>query len=414
PISYLKKLSRRKSNTKFLIDCLFASLVFSLFVYLEYFGIENRAIVSLASFYAFYRILTYQKKELFAFGFFTGILWFYWIGLSFRFVDMAYAVPFVILGVALIIALMFFILGFVKYFYLRALVLVFYFDFVQPFGFEWLKPELLLQSSFFNSDKISYFLFLLSVVIFIFFQKNNYKFLFFIPLIFAFNLSPSQQAAEDENIALVSTEYNQDFKWRKDNRKEITNDVLMHIERAIQDGKKLVILPETALPYFLNKQTNLVGVLLEKSNKIDIILGSLYTDGSKQFNSTYFFSKSKMQVAHKSVLVPFGESTNFLPESIGRFINKIFFDGADDYTKGAKPTDFNIDGVLYRNAICYEATVEKMFIDAPKKMIAITNNAWYHPSIEPALQRLVIRFFARKYGVTVYHSVNKSKGGIIS
>jgi len=389
-----------------------AAAAFSLFIYLEYFGVQNRAIVSISAFYAFYRMLLFGKKELFVFGFFVGLFWFYWIGLSFRYVDMAYAIPFVMIGIAFIAGALFWILGFVKIFYLRAAVILFYFDIAQPFGFEWLKPELLLENSFFGSDKLSFGLFLASVTIFIYFQKSRLKTLFFIPLVFALNLS-SHQKNIDKEIALIRTDYDQEYKWKRENLKTIIEENFAHIDMAIKESKKIVVLPESVFPMYLNRYPEVIERLLEKSKEITIIAGALYTNGQKHFNSTYFFSDSKMIVAHKVVLVPFGESTDFLPESIGRFINKIFFDGAEDYRTASKPTDFKIGDTLYRNAICYEATAQKMFKESPANMIAISNNAWYDPSIEPGLQRLVIRFFARKYGVTVYHSVNKSPSEVI-
>ncbi len=48
-----------------------------------------------------------------------------------------------------------------------------------------------------------------------------------------------------------------------------------------------------------------------------------------------------------------------------------------------KVTDYTIDGVKYRNAICYEGTSEKLYRDNPKNMILISNNGWVVPSVEP-------------------------------
>jgi len=62
-----------------------------------------------------------------------------------------------------------------------------------------------------------------------------------------------------------------------------------------------------------------------------------------------------------------------LPDWIGNIINRIFFDGAPDYKASLKITDYMIDGVKYRNAICYEGTSEKLYQDEPKNMILISN-----------------------------------------
>ena len=37
-------------------------------------------------------------------------------------------------------------------------------------------------------------------------------------------------------------------------------------------------------------------------------------------------------------------------------------------------------------------------------MIVISNNAWFTPSIEPILQKQLLRYYAKKYGISIYHS----------
>jgi len=342
----------------------------------------------------------------------VGLFWFYWIGLSFRYVDMGYAVPLVMVGLGIAYALIFGLLGFVRPYYVRAAALLIYFDLMTPFGFEWLKPEILLVNSFFGIGKVALLLVLVSVVLFIFWEGRRYRAAAFLPLLLALDLG-SREAPPAADIVLAGTSYSQDEKWERANLSRIIDDNLAAIDRAIEERKAAVVLPESVFPMYLNFAPPLVETLMEKSRFITIIAGGLYSDGNQHFNSTYFFQNGLMQVAHKVVLVPFGESTDFLPHWMGKWINKIFFDDAEDYRTAKEPTDFEIEGQKYRNAICYEATVGRMYENAPKNMIAITNNAWYYPSTEPDLQRVVIRYFARKHGVTVYHAVNKSRSEII-
>lgn len=62
----------------------------------------------------------------------------------------------------------------------------------------------------------------------------------------------------------------------------------------------------------------------------------------------------------------------------------------------------------FQIAICYEATREEFYQDFPKYLIALSNNAWFVPSIEPTLQRLLMLYFAKNYGTTIFHSSNAS------
>ncbi len=192
------------------------------------------------------------------------------------------------------------------------------------------------------------------------------------------------------------------------------NKNLALIDKAINEKQDLIILPETAFPTILNTDKNLLEYLKRKSQFIDIITGSLYQKENLYHNSTYHFSKGESNIAHKVVLVPFGEAVP-LPEKIKNFINDMFYDGAQDYTKAESPTDFTIKGIKFRNAICYEATTDDIFenIGNTKYMIATSNNAWFTPSTEPTLQRLLMKYYAKKYNVIVYNSANGSKNSII-
>lgn len=78
-----------------------------------------------------------------------------------------------------------------------------------------------------------------------------------------------------------------------------------------------------------------------------------------------------------------------------------------------KPTDFVIKGIKFRNAICYEATREEIYEGEVEYVIATSNNAWFAPSIEPTVQKLLIRYYARKNGTTVYHVANYKGTGVV-
>ena len=117
-------------------------------------------------------------------------------------------------------------------------------------------------------------------------------------------------------------------------------------------------------------------------------------------------------MAKKLVLVPFGEYVP-LPKFMQKFINDTFFKGSSDFLTAKEPTDFVIKGVKFRNAICYEATCQEIYDGDVNYVIATSNNAWFTPSIEPTLQRLLMKYYARKNGVTIYHSANSKGTGVV-
>ena len=386
------------------------SLCFSSFIYFFHFNLEFYFLNSLLALYAFYLLIISTKKTLFFAGFFIGLLWFYWIGFSFRYYDLAWAVPLVAIGFAFIYAFIFWVISLPSHPLLRALML-FLLSLFEPFDFNWLQPELLFVHSYFGVEKWQYGLILLALALSVYFkQKKGYLFLFL--LLPALSFSTAQEHKLPLNISLVQTDLDQEIKWNQFYLPQTIEKNLKAIDRAIEEKKDLVILPESAYPLFLNRHTNLVTELKSRSYKISIITGSLYYENRQNFNATYFFQNGKMQIAKKMILVPFGEYIP-LPSFLAKPINTAIFGGASDYLSANEPTDFNIQNNVFRNAVCYEATCHELFEDKPKLMIATSNNAWFTPSIEPSIQRLLMQFYANKSNTIILHSANSAGGGII-
>lgn len=214
-------------------------------------------------------------------------------------------------------------------------------------------------------------------------------------------------------VEVVETKVKQSEKWLKRNEKSIVEMNLNKIKQAIENNASLVILPESTFPLFLNHRQKYLNQVKELSKKIAIVTGALYSENGNYYNASYFFQNGKYQIAKKVILVPFGEYIP-LPKFVANWINQIFFDGVKDFTPATKPTDFNIKNEKFRNAICYEASSEEMYKNAPKFMIAISNNGWFLPSIEPTLQKLLIQHYSNIYNITVFHSANMAGTTVIS
>ena len=162
----------------------------------------------------------------------------------------------------------------------------------------------------------------------------------------------------------------------------------------------------------MNRNKILLAKILEYSYDITIVAGSLVHENGNSYNVTYMMQDGKYTVAKKLVLVPFGEYIP-LPKFAQKIINDTFFSGQSDFLTADKPTDFTIKGETFRNAICYEATCQEIYEGDVKFVIATSNNAWFAPSIEPTLQNLLMRYYARKNGVTIYHSANYKGTGVV-
>ncbi len=403
PSFNLKNL-RQYFTIIFIIRGFFIAAALSLFIYLSYFNIQNPLINTVLAFLAFFSILKAKRETLFFAGFFTGILWFYWIGFSFRYYDISYLIPLMILAAGLIYGFLFWILGIFENPFIRAFLLTL-FSFIHPLGFNWFIPEISLTYSFIGIYKWQFFLFLISLASLIEFKKY-YK-LFFIPL-FILSLDifyPKEIKPPLLKIYLSNPSLSQEIKWKREYLPLIIKENIEEIKKGIKDEYDMIILSESIFPLYLNKEENLFEKLKDLSKKIVIVTGALSWRENKPYNSTYYFINGKAKIVNKVVLVPFGEEIP-LPKFISKYINKIFFNGASDYATAKEPSDIKIKGYLFRNAICYEATREELYKNHPNYMIAISNNAWFTPSIEPHLQNLLLKYFAKKYNMLIFHSAN--------
>lgn len=404
-------VKRDHFNKNYIIKGLITALIFSAFIYLKYFGIDSKILHTLLALFAFYLLLTLEKNALFYVGFFVGILWFYWVGNSLVYYDVAYLYPLIVVVFALTYGLLFYTIALYDHILFRALIL-FLLSYIHPFGFNWFIPELLFIESFFPTSKAHFALIL--ACLFMFIRLNpRLKFLAVIPLLCIYQNKGLYIDNPPIAISMPQIHLSQDQKWLKSNLSSTIENNLNLIEDAIEEKKELIILPETAFPLLLNNENFLMTNLLKKSEVIDIIVGALYVENSQFYNATYHFSQGNFSIAKKVVLVPFGEKIP-LPQFLVDWINATFYNGAQDYQKAEKPTDFIIKGEKFRNAICYEATSEEIYqnLGEVKYMIAISNNAWFTPSIEPTLQDLLLKYYTKKYEVTLFHVVNGSKNKI--
>ena len=397
-------------NLKKILTCFSISFLLSFSIYAEYFNISFKLTNSIISILAFYLLLNAKNKELFLIGFFVGMLWFYWISFSLRYYNLSYLIPLIIIIFSLSYGLFFYLAKFLKSSILKAFYF-FYLSIFEPFNFNWFKFEVLLVDSYFGVEKYKLLLILLSLSLFSI-LKNKKKYLALLLLIPSLSFTNVEKKLPDLKIKLIQTKLNQDDKWHPYYRNAISKQNIQEIKRAIKERYEFVVLPESAFPLFLNKEEKLLKELKTLSHKIAILTGALYLDKENIYNTSYIFKNGKMQVIFKSILVPFGEYLP-LPDFLKNFINKVIYKGAKDYNKTDKLGDFYIKNIKFRNAICYEASSEEIYKDKAKYIIATSNNAWFLPSIESSLQKILIKLYAKRYNAIVFHSTNKDGTNII-
>jgi len=417
---------RQYFTTFVLIRGLMIAMLASGFIYLNHWGLSIPLINTFLGLLALYLLLESNSATWFISGAFIGLFWFWWIALSLIHYEMLWAVPIEIFIIMLSYG---FIFAFIAWFStklsklltphssLLALILkasgLVVLSYIHPFGFDWLKPELVFVESYLGIQKWQFILILTGIILSLW--RNQFLFLFITLL--AYQPHTTHDISVPKNMALITTHTSVEDKWDKSQHQAQFNAILQTIDLAIIDKKTLIILPESVFPIFLNRSTELLALLEEKAKSISIVVGALYWDGETPRNSTYIFSNGKMTIANKVLLVPFGEA-NPLPDFLSDWVNRVFYDDAVDYKADSEVTDYSIDDITYRNAICFEATSEKLYEkdkngEQPKNMIVLSNNGWFHPSIESTLQKLLLQYYSKKYDTTIYHSVNMSESYVV-
>ena len=371
-------------------------------------------------------ILKVDRKYRFYFGFWVGILWFYWMGMSFThsYSSIMHFIPVALLLIGIIYGAVFYILLFFNVLLWRIFTLS-VIGHIAIFGFDWMVVPALFSFSIFRVGAWSFIFILFFVALCLHYyqksrtaekkdaKKRNFKRAIFalIPLIFVIDFSHIDVEVPPK-IFISQMDVNQQIKWLEETQ-IVSERNFAVIDEAIMRGDKMVILPETAFPFALNTFERILQTLLEKSRQITIIAGAWHFENDKSFNATYIFENGEVEIRNKTFLAPFGE---YLP--LPKFLSNIFskITGLQYGLEEARGEIGNVDSAIFsfRNAICYEATKREMYSDNPKYMVVISNNAWFAPSIQPVLQMMLIKYYARLYGTMVIHASNGSRSMVIS
>lgn len=379
-------------------------------IYFSFF--ENIFLETLSPFLAIWGLIlllrTKSAKGYFWTGFLTGLFWFWWVGLSAIYFDLNYLVPVIALIMGLVYGVLFRICFLFKFDFLR-LCAIFALSFIHPLGFDWLEWGIYTAYGFFDSSLRGIIcLFLIAYFIYEGYISRYYKIAIVLILFFTgFHYEEKTATTLPFSYKLINTNISQDQKFLQEKLILNSNALLSEISRAILEKKELVILPETAFAFNL-RGTKYEEFLKELSHKIIIITGAFYTKDGQTYNSTYVFRQGKSYIFNKHFLVPFGEEIPFFKE----LVKKYFLPNMEEFTRGPVQSRYKLNNSLITNAICYEATKEQNYKNS-QIIIALSNNAWFKHSSEYKLQKLLMQFYANKYGVSVYHATNGKENAVI-
>jgi len=204
---------------------------------------------------------------------------------------------------------------------------------------------------------------------------------------------------EPVSVALLQGNVGQEMKFRPEH---YARTLATYARLAEETTARLVVLPETALPQFLDRIDPAYLARLEaaaRRNNGDLLVGVPYRSAENNYyNSVINLGASPRQIYHKTHLVPFGE---FVPPLFGWVMNwlKIYL---GDFGRGAADQPpIAAAGQQVAVNVCYEDA----FGDdigrraAPATLLAnMSNVAWFGDSLAPSQHLQIARLRAIETG----------------
>jgi apolipoprotein N-acyltransferase len=192
-------------------------------------------------------------------------------------------------------------------------------------------------------------------------------------------------AGEPVPVALLQGNVPQHLKWREDVRERTLRD---YHAQVVQSAARVVVLPETALPAFLDQ---LPAGYLESlrahagGRGKDILVGTVERDldGARlaYWNSVVRIGAGPSRPYRKRHLVPFGE---FIPPGFG-FVLAVLKIPLTDFSRGeADQPPLEAGGTTWAVAICYEDIFgEEVIAALPQAgvLLNVSNDAWFGESL---------------------------------
>ncbi len=197
-------------------------------------------------------------------------------------------------------------------------------------------------------------------------------------------------------VGLVQGGVRQEDKWVPEYASANVGRHLELTERAADAGARLVVWPESAVPFLFDEEPALASLLREQARRRGIYLffgnddREVLPGESRIYVGAKLLDPSGELVAryHKIHLVPFGEYVPLQPLFTlgGRFAAKLVQE-VSDFSPGEEASTGVVDGHRIGGFICYEAIfpslVRRFAAGGAELLVNVTNDAWYGTTSAP-------------------------------
>jgi len=232
---------------------------------------------------------------------------------------------------------------------------------------------------------------------------------------------------EGEKITVAAAQGNVSSaeKWDKHSRQKTLDTYEKFVYEASALGAKIVLTPESVLPYKLSKTGFISAELSENADAADVylLIGAFSTDDNYNlYNSIFAFEPDgniNETIYSKRRLVPFGE---FLPfEPIVKVllaplaeVNAV----ASNFTPGRGSNIIATDYAKLGCLICFDSIYETLTLesvrDGAEIIMISTNDSWFSDSAALSMHNNQARLRAIENGRSVVRSANTGISSIIT
>jgi apolipoprotein N-acyltransferase len=215
-------------------------------------------------------------------------------------------------------------------------------------------------------------------------------------------------------VSLLQGNIPQEMKW---DEARFAATVRLYQRMAQSSPAQLIILPETAIPRFLDRlDPELLATLAQiaRAGGGDLVMGLPVRDAAgRYYNSALSLGSSQPQRYDKIHLVPFGE---FIPPGFG-WVLSVLKIPLSDFSRGSTAqAPLALAGQKLALNICYEdAFGEEIirFLPEATLLVNVSNVAWFGDSLAPHQHLQIAQLRALETGRTMLRATNSGMTAII-
>ena len=228
---------------------------------------------------------------------------------------------------------------------------------------------------------------------------------------------PSAGSSSLGTVRLVQPNAPQDEKWDPE-KAHVFVERQIGFTEAPKDGVDLIVWPETALPYRLDRATPVLQRMAGGADGVPVIFGINRSEDARNFNALVSIDATgaPTEIYDKVRLVPFGE---FIPfGKLAELVGLRSFAAQDGYgfSPGAEVRAIDTPLGQALPLICYEAIFPQHIraLDArPDYLLQITNDAWFGVFSGPFQHLDQARFRAIEQGLPLVRVANTGVSAVI-